>query len=80
MDWGQACEPKDWGLIPSQGTCMGAGQVPSTGAHETQPHIDVSLPLSFPCPLSLKKDINKILKRRKKEKNYIIKKNFDMAF
>ena len=34
-----------------------AGQVPSDGAHERQPHIDVSLPLSPSFPFSLK--INK---------------------
>ena len=33
------------GSIPSQGTCLGCGPGPQWGAHERQPHIDVSLPL-----------------------------------
>ena len=32
------------GSIPSQGTCLGCGPGPQWGAHERQPHIDVSLP------------------------------------
>ena len=39
------------GLIPSQGTCLGCRLVPQLGAHEGQPHIDVSLPL-FLLPFS----------------------------
>ena len=31
------------------------GQGPSGGMHERQPHIDVSLPLSLPFPLSKNK-------------------------
>ena len=34
--------------IPSQGTCLGFGPGPQQGAHERQPHIDVSLPLFLP--------------------------------
>ena len=34
-------------LIPSQGTCLVVGQVPSGGMCEGQLHIDVSLPLSL---------------------------------
>ena len=33
-------------LIPSQDTCLGCG--PGAGAHERQPHIDVSLPFFLP--------------------------------
>ena len=36
------------GSIPSQGTCLGCGPGPQWGAHERQPHIDVSLPLFLP--------------------------------
>ena len=36
------------GLIPSQGTCLGCGPVPSSGARERQPHIDVPIPLFRP--------------------------------
>ena len=36
------------GSNPSQGPCLGCGPGPQLGAHERQPHIDVSLPLSFP--------------------------------
>ena len=39
-------------LIPSQGTCLGCGPGPQLGAHEGQPHIDVSLSLSPSHPLS----------------------------
>ena len=31
--------------IPSQGTCLGCRPGPQWGAHERQPHIEVSLPL-----------------------------------
>ena len=34
--------------IPSQGTCLGCWPAPPCGAHEGQPHTDVSLPLSPP--------------------------------
>ena len=37
------------GSIPSQGTCVGCGPGPQYDAH-----IDVSLPLSLPSPLSKK--------------------------
>ena len=36
------------GSIPTQGTCLGCGLGPQVGVHETQPHIDVSLPLFLP--------------------------------
>ena len=36
------------GSIPSQGTCLGCRPGPQWGAHERQPHIDVSLPLFLP--------------------------------
>ena len=36
------------GSIPSQGTCLGCRPGPQLGAHERQPHIDVSLPLFVP--------------------------------
>ena len=39
------------GSIPGQGTCLGCGPGPQEGECERQPHIDVSLPLSFPSPL-----------------------------
>ena len=45
---GIECGPENQrvtGLIPSQGTCLGCGPGPQWGAHEKQPHIDVSLPL-----------------------------------
>ena len=49
------------GLIPSQGTCLGCGPGPQSGACERQPHTDVSLThqcfspsLSPSFPLSLK--------------------------
>ena len=32
-----------------------AGQVPSEGAHDRQPHTDVSLPFSLPSPLKMNK-------------------------
>ena len=32
-------------LVPSQGTCLGGGPGSLLGAHERQPHIDVSIPL-----------------------------------
>ena len=35
-------------LTPNQGTCLGCGPGPQLGAHERQPHIDVSLPLFLP--------------------------------
>ena len=38
------------GSIPSQGTCLGYRPGPQLGAHERQPHIDVSLFLPpSPC-------------------------------
>ena len=42
------------GSIPSQGTYLGCSSGPQQGAHERQPHIDVSLPLFFPPFPSLK--------------------------
>ena len=35
-------------LIPSQGTCLGCESGHHLGAHESQPRIDVSLPLFLP--------------------------------
>ena len=35
-------------LIPSQGTCLGCRPGPQFGAHERQPHMDISLPLFLP--------------------------------
>ena len=46
------------GSIPSQDTCLGSGPGRWWGAHERQPHIDVSPPLSPSLLLSL--EINKI--------------------
>ena len=43
--------------IPSLGTCLAFRPGPQLGAHEGQPHIDVSFSLSPSLPLSLK--INK---------------------
>ena len=37
--------------IPSQGTYLGSGPGPHLGAHEKQPHIDVSLFISLPSTL-----------------------------
>ena len=42
------------GSIPSQGTCLGCRPGPQWGALKRQPHIDVSLPLSFSLPSPLK--------------------------
>ena len=42
------------GSIPSQGTCLSCRPGPQWGACEGQPHIDVSLPLSFPSSLKKK--------------------------
>ena len=39
--------------IPSQGTCLGCRPGPQEGAHERQPHTDVSLPLFLPPSPSL---------------------------
>ena len=41
--------------IPNQGTSLGCGPSPQWGAHERQEHIDASLPLSLPFPLSKNK-------------------------
>ena len=49
------CEPANQRITssnPSQGTCLGCRPGPQQGACKRQPHIDVSLPLSFPSPLS----------------------------
>ena len=46
--------------IPSQGMCLGCGLGPLWGAHERQPHTDVSLPLLLSPYPSLSKYINKI--------------------
>ena len=48
------CQPANQGvtgLIPGQGICLG----PWWGVRGRQPHMDVSLPLSFPSPLSKNK-------------------------
>ena len=61
------------GLIPSQGTFLGCRPGPQWGAHERQPHIDVSLPL-FLSPLSShQKLVNKIFKK-------LLKKEFVFSF
>ena len=44
-------------LIPHQGACLGCRTGLQLGVRERQPHIDVSLSVSFSLPLSLK--INK---------------------
>ena len=49
------------GSIPSQGTCLACGPGPQCGVCESQPHIDVFLPLFLPPFPSLK--INKIFKK-----------------
>ena len=41
--------------IPSQSTSLGCSPGPQQGEHDRQPHIDVSLPLSLPSPLSKNK-------------------------
>ena len=43
------------GSIPSQGTGLGCSPGPLWGVRERQPHIDVSLPLFVPSPLSKNK-------------------------
>ena len=43
------------GSSPSQGTGLGCGPGPQFAACERQPHIDVSLPLSFPSLISKNK-------------------------
>ena len=53
----QPAKQKVAGSIPSQGTCQGCGLGPWWGAHERQPHIDVSFPFFLP---SLSLQINKI--------------------
>ena len=54
------CQPANQGVtgsIPSQDTCLGCKPDPQLWVCETQPHIDVSLPLfSLSLPLSLKID------------------------
>ena len=42
------------------------GQVPSGGC-ERQPHIDISLPFSFPSPLSKNKQMKSFKKKKRKE-------------
>ena len=55
------------GLIPSQGTCLVAGQVPKRGRARGN-HTLMFLSLSFSLPSSLSKNkINKILKKKKKK-------------
>ena len=52
------CRPVNQGVagsIPSQGTYLACGSDPQLGAHESQPHIDVSLSLFLPFPLSKNK-------------------------
>ena len=48
---GQPVNQRVAGLIPSKGRCLGCRPGPQSGALKKQPHIDVSLPLSFPSPL-----------------------------
>ena len=43
------------GSIPSQGTCLDCRPDPQWGAHDKQPHIDVSFSFSLPSPLSKNK-------------------------
>ena len=50
------------GSTPSQSTCLGCEPGPQVGAHERQPHIEVSLPLFLP-PTALSKNKNKYLKK-----------------
>ena len=52
------CQPANQraaGLIPSQRTRLGCSPGPWLGACERQPHIDVSVPLLLPSPLSKNK-------------------------
>ena len=56
------CQPANQrvtGSIPSQGTRLGCGPGPQLGAHDRQPHIDVSLPLFLPFSLPSPFSINK---------------------
>ena len=63
------CWPMDLkvaGSIPSQGTSLGCGTGPRSGAHERHP-IDVSLPLFLPpFLLSLKINLKNIFLGKKK--------------
>ena len=52
VDWAWAANQRVAGLIPSQGTWLGCRPGPPYGVHKRQPHIDISLPLSFSSPLS----------------------------
>ena len=67
MDRAQAANQRVAGLIAGQGTCLGCGPGPQWRPHERQPHIDGSLPLFLPSPLS--KKINKNLFKKLKETN-----------
>ena len=57
VDWVLACELKGHRFDSSQGTCLGCGPGPQLGACKRQhlSHMDVSLPLSLPLPLSKNK-------------------------
>ena len=57
--WTECPQANQWvaSLIPSQGTFLGCKPGPQEGAHERQPHIDVSLPVSLSLPLSKNKSI-----------------------
>ena len=48
--------------IPSQGACLGCRPGPEQGAHESQPHIDVSLSLSLSLSLSRSLPLSKMNK------------------
>ena len=52
VSWTQAGNQRVASSIPSQGTCLGCGPGPWLVAHGGQPRVDVSLPFSFPSPLS----------------------------
>ena len=81
MDCVLACEPQGHWFDSQSGHVPGflSGQVPGEGARERHPHIDVSLPLSFPSP-SLKNKIFFFLKKetfyKKLHNKYWLSSNF----